>query len=264
MTTTVPSSVDTSIPNAARIYDYTLGGTANYEVDRQAAEFMFQLIPSTKKWVRMLRAFLQEAAQTLHEEGFTQFLDLASGLPTEDHIHSVLPTSVSIVYNDIDPVTVRHAETLLQNVSNVKYNLTDVRNIEEILASDVVRQMIDPSRKVAIGFNGISVFLSREENHHIAQTLYDWAPSGSKLYVTYETKAAGKTTPAFDQFLGMFTATGSPMHLYSLEENVEMMKPWETERLEPVSKFLGLPDDFVTEADREGVDLEFYAAILVK
>jgi hypothetical protein len=264
MSIDIPPSIDTSVPNAARIYDYTLGGTTNYEPDRQAAEFMFQLLPSTQKWVRMLRSFQQEVAQTLHEEGFNQFLDLASGLPTEDHIHSVLPSSVRVVYNDIDPVTVTHATTLLEGVSNVKYNLADVRDIEKILASDVVKEMIDLNEKVAIGFNGIGVFFSKEENERVAKMLHDWAPAGSKLYVTYETREAGKTTPAFEQFLGMFAATGSPMYLLSLEENVEMMKPWQSERLEPVADFLNLPSDFVTEADREGVGLEFYAAILRK
>jgi hypothetical protein len=51
----------------------------------------------------MLRSFLQEVAQTLHDEGFRQFLDLASGLPTQDHIHSVAPEA-RVVYNDVDPL----------------------------------------------------------------------------------------------------------------------------------------------------------------
>lgn len=257
------ASFDTSFPNAARIYDYTLGGTANFEADRMAAEGMFQLIPSTKKWVRMLRSFIQEAAQTLHEEGFTQFLDLASGLPTQDHIHTVVPDA-RIVFVDNDPLTVEHAKSLLEGVENVSYLTGDVRQIESILSSDAVKEMLDPNWKVVIGFNGINVFLTPEEIQHIARTLYDWAPAGSRLYLTYETRNPEKTTPQFEQFLGMFAATGSPMHLHSLEENLEWMRPWQVDRLKPVSEFLGLPDDFVTEADREGVDLEFYAAIMAK
>lgn len=257
------SSYNISVPNAARIYDYTLGGTANFEADRMAAEAMFQLLPSTKKWVRMLRSFLQEAAQTLHEEGFAQFLDLASGLPTQDHVHAVVPEA-RIIYVDNDPLTVQHAHNLLQGVPNVRYVTGDVRDIEDILASDAVQEMIDLSQKTVIGFNGINVFLTPEEIQHIATTLYDWAPAGSKLYVTYETRNPEKTTPQFEQFLGMFAATGSPMHLHSLEENLEWMKPWEVDILKPVSEFLGLPEGFVTEQDREGVDLEFYAAIMAK
>ena len=29
--------IDTSVPHIARVYDYWLGGTSNYEADRQAA-----------------------------------------------------------------------------------------------------------------------------------------------------------------------------------------------------------------------------------
>jgi len=64
-------------PNAARIYSYTLGGSYYLPVDRAAAEYMFSLVPSTPKWVRMLRNFLQHAARRLWVEGFTHFIDFA-------------------------------------------------------------------------------------------------------------------------------------------------------------------------------------------
>jgi hypothetical protein len=268
MTSPNPESMDipqlnTAIPSAARIYDYTLGGSANYEADRMAAEGMFQLLPSTKKWVRMLRSFLQEAAQTLHDEGFTQFLDLASGLPTQDHVHSVLPEA-RVVYNDIDPVTVSHGRILIAGLPNVRYSLGDVRQIEAILDSEAVHELIDRNEKIAIGFNGINVFLTDEEVSHIAHALYDWAPAGSKLYVSFETKNPEKITPQWEAFLGAFAATGSPMQLHSLEKNIELMQPWQVDKLNPLSKFLGLPADFVTEADREGIDLEFLGCIMKK
>ena len=49
-------AMDINVPNAARVYDYSLGGNHNFEADRQVAEYMFTLVPSTKKWVRLLRA----------------------------------------------------------------------------------------------------------------------------------------------------------------------------------------------------------------
>lgn len=134
MTATDPNldKLNTAFPNAARIYDYTLGGSANFEADRMAAEAMFQLIPSTRKWVNMLRSFPQEVAQTLHDEGFRQFLDLASGLPTQDHIHAVVPEA-RVVYNDVDPLTVNHARNMLDGVPNARYVPGDMRQINDIL-----------------------------------------------------------------------------------------------------------------------------------
>ena len=63
MDTQVPSA--TEIPNAARIYNYVLGGSHWFPADQAAAEYMSSLVPSTAKWVRMLRDFLQQAVNVL-------------------------------------------------------------------------------------------------------------------------------------------------------------------------------------------------------
>lgn len=64
-----PSATET--PNAARIYNYMLGGKHWYLADQAAAEYMMSLVPSTQKWVHMLRDFLQQAAPQLYAQGFT-------------------------------------------------------------------------------------------------------------------------------------------------------------------------------------------------
>lgn len=263
MTTPGSSPVEPTHPNASRIYDYTLGGKLNHAVDRQAAEYMFSLVPSTRKWVIMLRAFLQQVARDLYEEGFTQFLDLGSGLPTQDHIHHVLPDA-TVIYMDLDPLTVEHGQQLLADKEKVHYLEGDLRNIEAVLRSDVVRERIDLTQKVALGLNAVLVFLTRDEVEDLSRALYDWAPAGSKIYVTLETKAIGKTTPEWEEFIRMFAVAGSPFYLVSLEENMEMLRPWRPIRIEPVADYLGHPPGYITEADREKVDLEFYSVLLQK
>lgn len=252
----------TDVPNAARIYDYTLGGTDNFPVDRAAAEYMFSLVPSTPKWVRMLRGFLGEAARRLGEEGFTRFVDFASGLPTEDHVHAAVP-GAKVVYSDTDPYTVERARELVGGLPDVLYLRHDVREARSLLESPEVRDFLGGERRVALGLGGITVFLPPEELRRLFRDLYDWAAPGSKLYVTYETREAGRTTPQLERFLEMFRQVGSPFYLYSREECVEMSAPWRGE-LVPLDRFLGLPEGHVTEEDREGVGLEFYAAILEK
>lgn len=263
MTTSGSSPIEPTHPNASRIYDYTLGGTLNHEVDRRAAEYMFSLVPSTRKWVRMLRAYLQQVARDLHEEGFAQFLDLGSGLPTQDHIHHVLPDA-HVIYVDIDPLTVERGRQLLVGNERAQYLEGDLRNLEALLRSDGVKEHIDLSKKVALGLNAVLVFLTRDEVEEMARVLYDWAPAGSKIYVTLETKAIGKTTPEWEEFIRMFAVAGSPFYLVSLEENMEMLRPWRPIRIEPVSDYLGHPPGYITEEDREQVDLEFYSVLLQK
>jgi hypothetical protein len=260
-----PTPTPPEVPNAARIYNYTLGGSHYFPVDQAAAEYMFSLVPSTPKWVRMLRDFLQQAARQLWAEGFTHFVDFASGLPTEDHIHHVVPDA-RIIYSDLDPYTYAQASALVGHLPNVLYLQHDVRDARSLLESQQVHDFLGGERRVAFGVSGITVFLSPDEISKLFHDLYNWAAPGSKLYITYETKQPGLMTPAMEQFLDIFRQTGSPFWMYSLEESIAMSQPWRLPEngLVPLREFLGLPADHITEADHEGVGLEFYAAILEK
>lgn len=257
-------AMDINVPNAARVYDYSLGGSHNFEADRQAAEYMFMLVPSTKKWVRLLRMFLTEAAERMHEQGYTNFLDLASGLPTVEHIHSAVPDA-KVLYVDNDPVVVNYGMEILGTSSNVRYLEADIRNIDQVLNAPVVKELFGDDHRVAIGLNGVTVFLSDEEIQNIMRATYDWAAPGSKMWVTWETQEAGKMTPQWGQFLGMFDQMGSPMHLVPEDKARELVKPWKVSEggFRPITDWLGLKD-YITEADREQVGLEFYGVFLEK
>src|SRR4026208_1791421 len=95
------SIVDATRPNAGRTYDYMLGGHHNFEVDRQAAEQVAQLAPSLGKTMRFPRWGLQGIATELTERrGFDLIVDFASGLPTNDHMHTVVPKGTKVIYSD--------------------------------------------------------------------------------------------------------------------------------------------------------------------
>lgn len=255
----------TEIPNAARIYNYMLGGSHWFPADQAAAEYMMSLVPSTPKWVAMLRDFLQQAARQLHADGFRHFVDFASGLPDGDHAHAVLP-GARVVYSDTDPYTLEVAREMVDGLPDVLYLEHDVRDPLSLLESPEVTEFLGGERRLALGLSGVSVFLPPEELRRVFRELYDWAAPGSRLYVTYETKLPGMTTPRMEQFLEMFRQVGSPFYLYTREECEEMSAPWRIPEggLPRIADVLGLPADHVTDDDREGVGLEFYAAILEK
>ncbi len=255
--------LDTSVPNMARIFDYLTGGSTHFEVDRIAAEQMVKLIPSLRKWVRLRRAFIQEAALVLFEEGFRQFLDLGSGIPTEDHIHASIPEG-RIVYSDINPVAVSYGNSLFKDLDNVDYISGDVRAVNEIFNSPAVKKSIDPGQKVAIGLNALILFLTAEENQALARALFDWAPAGSKIFVVLQTGGKDILPERYDQFVAMTAASGLPLKLRTLKRNLEILKPWQYSFLEPMTQFLGLPESYITDNDREGIGMEFYAAFLSK
>ena len=179
------SIADSSRPNAGRIYDFLLGGSHNFEVDRGAAQEILKLLPFFSQFAHIIRWFLGEAVRRLVAEGYTHFLDFASGLPTMDHIHQVAPPGAKVIYSDIDPITVAYGQELVKDNSSVRYVVADAGKAETVLASPVVAEMFGDNRKVAIGFNGISWFLPDAAVGHSLKVLHDWAGRGSKLFVSY-------------------------------------------------------------------------------
>ncbi len=255
--------LDTSLPNVARIFDYLVGGTANFEVDRQAANEMLKIMPSLRKWVRLRRAFIQEAAQLLRQEGFTQFLDIASGMPSDDHLHTIVADK-RIVYSDVNPVAVSYGRSLFSNQENIAYIRGNALEPESILMAPEVLKLIHMEEPVAIGLNGIQLFIRPEQTQNLATTLYEWAPNGSKLFLVFQTHGEIENPEGYEEFLDLCRRANLPIRLNTLEESVEILRPWHPSLVEPITQFLGLPADFITDEDRSDINMAFYAAFFLK
>lgn len=255
--------LDTNVPNMARIFDYLTGGSAHFEADRRAAAEMLAFIPSLKKWVRLRRAFIQEAVHKLYQQGVRQFLDLGSGMPTTDHFHTVAPDA-HIIYSDINPIAVSYGNSLFSDNPNVVYIHGDARQFDEIVSHNTVRHLINPREPVAIGLNALILFLSPAENRTLARMIYEWAPTGSQIFVVLQTRGDIQKPEGYTKFLSLTKRAGLPMQLYSLKDTIDMLAPWRLAQLEPITQFLGLPRDFITEADREGIGMAFFASFFSK
>jgi hypothetical protein len=81
--------VDMEHPSIARVYDYYLGGSHNFAVDRQLARQTIELWPDLPLVMQANRAFLRRSVRYLVRQGITQFLDIGSGIPTEGNVHEV-------------------------------------------------------------------------------------------------------------------------------------------------------------------------------
>jgi hypothetical protein len=140
------------VPNVARIYDYWLGGKDNFAADREAADRQARAIPQLPWLARQNRDFLQRAVRFLAAAGITQFLDIGSGLPTNRNVHEVaqlVNPDARVVYADIDPVVVSHAQALLSG-QRVVAVAGDICRPEDILGDPGVRRLIDFSQPVAV------------------------------------------------------------------------------------------------------------------
>ncbi|MBM7166850.1 SAM-dependent methyltransferase [Streptomyces sp. G44] len=128
--------IDTSNASAARMYDWLLGGTENYEVDRVACQELLTIAPSTQQLARSNRDFLRRVVRFLAaEKRITQFLDHGSGLPTQDNVHEVaqrVRPGAKVVYVDNDPMVLAHARTSLDDNENTMVVDYDMRRTHDI------------------------------------------------------------------------------------------------------------------------------------
>ncbi|MFE1199570.1 SAM-dependent methyltransferase [Streptomyces olivaceoviridis] len=130
--------IDTTTPSVARMYDYLLGGSQHYEVDRAACHDLLQIAPSSQQLARSNRDFLRRVVRILaRDKKVTQFLDHGSGLPTQDNVHEVaqrIHGDAKVAYVDSDPMVLAHGRTQLQENDNVMVIDQDMRETEKIKA----------------------------------------------------------------------------------------------------------------------------------
>ena len=158
------AGVDPEKPSPARIYDFWLGGSQNFEADREAGRRAAEAMPTLTAAIRANRAFLGRIVHHLVTDyGITQFLDLGSGVPTVGNVHQVakdVDPAARVVYVDIDPVAIAHARHLLANVEGVNAILADMRRPKDVLNHPLVPQTLDLTQPIALLFNAVLHFLS--------------------------------------------------------------------------------------------------------
>jgi S-adenosyl methyltransferase len=149
----LPTGVDPTTPNVARMYDYALGGKDNFAVDREVMEQLYAVVPYGARPALENRAFLGRAVRFLANAGIRQFLDIGSGLPTMGNVHEIahaIAPDARVVYVDYDPVAIAHSKQLLSDSDTVAAVQADMRRPDDILASLEVTSLIDFSQPVAI------------------------------------------------------------------------------------------------------------------
>src|SRR5215218_4592756 len=149
---TAPDGVDASIPNAARMYDYYLGGKDNFAVDRAAADAVLQVAPEMREVAREGRAAIRRAVEHIVTSGVRQIIDIGSGLPTGRNVHDIahdIDPSVRVVYVDIDNVVVIHGRALLSSPQTAMVR-GDLCDPSSLLDDAELRALIDLDQPVGV------------------------------------------------------------------------------------------------------------------
>jgi len=189
-------TIDSTVAHTARVYDYLLGGSDNFAVDRRVAEHAFAAYPGgtdgarTDAWAN--RGFLGRCVRYLASEaGIRQFLDIGTGIPTVGNTHSVAQAAAPdarIVYVDNDPIVLAHAHSLL--VSTAEGSTAFVEGDLRMTADVVERaaETLDLTRPVALMLIGLlHVIPDEDEPHRLVRDLLGALPAGSYLALSHMT-----------------------------------------------------------------------------
>ncbi|MET9758827.1 SAM-dependent methyltransferase [Streptomyces sp. NPDC006372] len=184
-----PRSIDISVPSVSRMYDYYLGGSHNFEVDREAARRAMEFMPGLPKIMQANRAFMRRAVRYAAGQGITQFLDIGSGIPTFGNVHEVAQAAcpgARVMYVDHDPVAVAHSQAVLEGNADADIVAADLRKPQDILSGVELERLIDLNQPVALLLVAILHFVEDEDDPYgaVAELGEALAP-GSLLMLTH-------------------------------------------------------------------------------
>src|SRR5215471_7829761 len=201
--------VDTSVPVSARIWNYWMGGSDYYPVDKAAGDAYATLSPGVFELASSARAFLVRAVRyTAPDLGVRQFLDCGSGLPSHSPTHEVAQGAAPgsrVVYVDHDPLVLAHARTKL-----------DFSQPIAIMLMGVMGHIGDPFQD------------DDRVGRSIVEAMKDALPSGG-YFVMYE---GINTDPAQNEALAAYNASGAipyyvrePAQVLRFFEGLELVDP---------------------------------------
>jgi S-adenosyl methyltransferase len=268
-TADVPPGVDPTTTSSARLYDYLLGGTNNFPVDRQVAEMMKAYAPDTVDAVLSNRGFHGRAAVWMARRGISQFLDLGSGLPTQNNTHEsvrrVIPDA-RVVYVDIDPMVAAHASRLLEGDGSTALVTADLREPEVVLNHPDVLRLIDFDEPAGVLATDVIHFIgdSSDPPGLVARYMAAVAP-GSFLALSHATR---DNVPPPDRVMDVLEKAAVDIHLRPRAEverffrGLELVTPYEG--AEPALTYPGMwgAEDPVV-ADTEG-SRGFYCGVALR
>lgn len=246
--------IDTQQPNLARMYDYYLGGTYNFEIDRVRAEQVCGVLPCMNMLARSNRGFLRRAVRFMVDKGIDQFIDIGSGIPTAENTHEVAQTrqpGARVVYVDNEPVAVTHGKRILDGTTGTAMIQADVRDPAAIVGHPEVAALIDFSKPVGVLLCGVLVFIPEDADAEGTAALMgayrEACAPGSYIAVSHLThdEADEETRDQVDTMVGVYRGGGE--HLYVRDR--ETLARW-FDGLELVPPGVTLMDEWHPEQNR--------------
>ena len=220
----VPPGVDPSKPSPARMYDRYLGGTANFQADRDAVDRILELVPEIRDAAWANRGFLQRAVSWMAERGIRQFIDLGAGLPTQRCTHEVaqaIAPDARVVYTDIDPGVIAHGRQILAGVPGTAVIEADFRRPEDLLDHPETQRLIDFTQPTGLLIVALTQFIpDSEDPWRLVARYVDALAPASYLALSAPT-ADHMTARKVDRVLDVYATSSMPSNTPRTRAEVE-------------------------------------------
>ena len=225
----IPPDVDLSRPNAARIYDYYLGGAHNFAIDREFARKALEAFPDARAGSWINRQYLGRTVRYCLSKGIRQFLDIGSGIPTVGHTHEVaqeIAPETKVVYVDNEAVAVAHSQLILADNPRAVILRADARRPKDILNADETRALLDFDQPIALLMLTLLHFIPESDNPHAILAEYrDAVVPGSYLVLTHLT--ADHHPEQMNRFAALYQDSNNPVTLRTRSECADLFEGWE-------------------------------------
>lgn len=219
------------------MYDYYLGGSHNFAVDREVAVKAVEAWPDLPRVMQANRAFLRRAVRFLVEQGVRQFLDIGSGIPTVGNVHEVARDAApdtQVVYVDTDPIAVAHSRAILAGDEHATVVEADGRDPDAVLDLAAGTGRLHPDRPVGLLMVALLHFVPDEQDPAGMIAGYrDRLASGSLLVVSH---ASNEGERQFPELMEIYRRTPTPVRLRDKAEVTRLFDGFEL--LDPGVVFL--------------------------
>jgi hypothetical protein len=190
--------VDLNHPSVARVYDFLLGGSAHWAIDRSFGLSLLEKFPQFRDIARAHHMFANRVVRHLTRLGVRQFLDIGHGVLSEGNTHQVADETAGgtrVVYAAGDAVAVAHAEMLLDEEGDPDRHAivdADLRHPDELWHAALATGVLDPDEPVAVlMFSVLHVLRPRPGDDPAARVVSRYRelmPPGSYLGVSHITR----------------------------------------------------------------------------
>jgi len=259
----VAHGVGQIVPNAARMYDYWLGGSHNFTPDRAVADQIQQAMPAVRDAVRVNRSFLRRVVRFMVDSGVRQFLDIGSGIPTVGNVHEIAQRAdpaCRVVYVDKESVAVAHSELLLAGNDRTAVIQANLRDVADILNHPQTQRVLDFDQPIGLLMMLLVHFVPDAwDPVSILARYRDRLAPGSYLalsHVTDDGNLAGMTEAT--QF---YQNTPEPLYLRSHEQVLRLFTGYELVEPGLVGCGLWRPSGPGDTSDNDGMNTVFYGGV---